>query len=283
MLINKYKPGKKRMSYCVPRLQTALIIICIVLSFGILESRSTTLASGTLIVGVYDVNTQPVAGATVAVELSGNVIRQATTLANGEVTFSLSAGLNYDVKASKGGFSPAIRQHVNIIDGVTTRLTMILRQCPLTSSLQHYLEQITKPDVSDFFLLFWKKYLFLNTLKDVRNFRDQVLSKSSEGQDIIQIYYDNSEEITRIMQKKPLLLKATVALILNTLSEIRSASVNGGALTVDRQAYLLGTVILHVFESEGSQELKQAIKVARQFIETRSQSNEVEFVTINIE
>ncbi len=101
--------------------------ILVLLLCGTLGFAPGARATGTLVVGVYStVDAQPLAGATVNVILDGALIRSAVTLASGEVQFDLAQGLNYLVTVSKSGYNGAVREHVNIVDGVTTRLTIPL-------------------------------------------------------------------------------------------------------------------------------------------------------------
>ncbi len=111
----------------------ALLALCLVLGWVICGFSPQAHANGTLIVGVYStVDAQPVAGATVTVTENGSFINDAVTPASGEVQFTLAQSLNYTVTASKPGFTDSVRDHVNILDGVLTRLTL-----PLAPDLPH--------------------------------------------------------------------------------------------------------------------------------------------------
>lgn len=147
---------------------------------------------------------------------------------------------------------------------------MALQPCATTAALKEFLDQYQDDNNSSSLS---GSDLLYSTLNEVRGFRDLFLSKNTEGQKLIRLYYKYSGEITRIMMQDPLLLEDTVKFIFYALPDLRSAAVSGGTLKFGRRAYLLGLKLLDAFGMNGRPDFQRDVKRVRQAIETRSWDN----------
>jgi hypothetical protein len=109
----------------------------------------------------------------------------------------------------------------------------------------------------------------------LRQFRDDVMVKSSEGLSLVSLYYAHSQELTDILSEHPDLMKKAKACILEITPAIKRGLQERGQirLTKLQRQQIIG--LLKVIEQESSPGLKKSISLVMKFFKSEEQLKQI--------